>query len=76
MISELTSVLNKNKKVDIKFSAYDAFRTITLENTAGATKKGQSREIDNIGYPRHRTKTSKTITHHYAQANTNNVNKT
>ena len=25
MISELTSVLNKNRKVDIKFSAHDAF---------------------------------------------------
>ena len=47
-----------------------------LENTEGAIKNGQSRETGNIGYTR-RKKTHNTICvgHHYAQTNTNNVNK-
>jgi len=37
-----------------------------LENTEGAIKHGQSRETDNIGYTRHRTKINKTkcVTQH------------
>jgi hypothetical protein len=31
-----------------------------LEKTKGAIKNGQSRDTDNIGYTRHRTKTNKT----------------
>ena len=48
-----------------------------LDNTEGA-RKGQSRETGNIGY----TRTIKQkhnilcVGHHYAQTNTNNVNKT
>ena len=47
-----------------------------LENTEGAIKNGQSRETGNIGYTR-RKKNHNTICvgHHYAQTNTNNVNK-
>jgi hypothetical protein len=29
-----------------------------LENTEGAIKNGQSRETDNIGYTKHKTKTN------------------
>ena len=35
---------------------------LTLENAEGAIKIGQSRETDNIGYTRHKTKTSKAKT--------------
>jgi hypothetical protein len=31
-----------------------------LEKTKGAIKNGKSRDTDNIGYTRHRTKTNKT----------------
>jgi hypothetical protein len=51
-----------------------------LENTEGAFKNGQSIEIGNIGYTRRRKTKQKRNTicvgHHYAQTNTNNVNKT
>ena len=49
-----------------------------LENTEGTIQNGQSRETGNIGYTRRRKKKTNTIYvgHHYAQANTNNVNKT
>ena len=52
----------------------------TLENTEGVIKNGQFRETGNIGYTRRR-KTQQThnticVGHHYAQANTNNINKT
>jgi outer membrane protein W len=44
-----------------------------LENTEGATKNGQSRETDNIGYTRRRQIKQKhntiCVRHHYAQAN-------
>jgi len=51
----------------------------TLENTEGVIKNGQFRETGNIGYTRRR-KTKQThnticVEHHYAQTNTNNVNK-
>ena len=53
---------------------------ITLENTEGAIKNGQSRETDNRGHTRRRkiTQIHNTICvgHHYVQANTNNVSKT
>jgi hypothetical protein len=43
----------------------------------GYKKNGQSdRETGNIEFTGHRTNTNKTKTHHYAQANTNNVSKT
>jgi hypothetical protein len=54
----------------------------TLENTEGANSNGQSRETGNIGYIRRRqkknTKKPNTICvgHHYAETNTNNINKT
>ena len=51
-----------------------------LENTEGSIKKGQSRETGNIGFTKRRKTKHKQYTicvgHHYAQANTNNVNKT
>ena len=49
-----------------------------LENTEGTIQNGQSRETGNIGYTRRRKKKPNTIYvgHHYAQTNTNNVNKT
>ena len=51
-----------------------------LDNTEGAIKKRQSRETGNIGYTRRRKTKQRHNTicvgHHYAQANTNNVNKT
>ena len=52
-----------------------------LENNEGAIKIGQSRETGTIlGYTRRRKPIQKHNTirvgHHYAQANTNNVNKT
>ena len=55
-------------------------KNLTLENTVGAIKNGQSRETGKIGYTR-RIKTEQkhnTICygHHYMQTNTNNVNKT
>ena len=50
-----------------------------LENTEGAIKNGQSRETGNIGYTRRRKIKQKhnsiCVGYHYAQANTNNVNK-
>ena len=52
---------------------------ITLENTEGAIKNGQSRETDNRGTRRRKiTQIHNTICvgHHYVQANTNNVSKT
>ena len=53
-------------------------REYTLENIEETIKKGQSRESGNMGY----TRRKKIIKHnticvgHYAQANTNSVNKT
>ena len=51
-----------------------------LENTEGAIKIGQSRETGSTGYTRRRKTKRKHTTicvgHHYAQTNTNNVNKT
>ena len=51
-----------------------------LENTEGAIKNGQSRETGNKGYTRRRKTKQKHNTIcvgcHYAQTNTNNVNKT
>jgi len=51
-----------------------------LDNTEGAIKNRQSRETGNIRYTRQRQTRQKHNTigvgHHYAQANTNNVNKT
>ena len=51
-----------------------------LENTEGPLKDEQSRETDNIGYTIRRKTKQKHNTicfgHHYAQTNTNNVNKT
>jgi hypothetical protein len=51
-----------------------------LENTEGTIKNGQSRETGNIRYTRQRKTKQKHNTifvgHYYAQANTNNVNKT
>ena len=50
-----------------------------LENTEGAIKNGQSRETGNIGYTRRRKIKQKhnsiCVGYHYAQTNTNNVNK-
>ena len=40
-----------------------------------AVQNEQIRETGNIGYTRHRMKTNKTKTQHYAQTNTNNVYK-
>jgi hypothetical protein len=34
---------------------------ITLEKTEGTIKNGQSRETDNIGYTKHKTKTNRQI---------------
>jgi len=34
-----------------------------LEKTEGSIKNGQSRDTDNIGHTRHRTKTNKTQKH-------------
>jgi len=52
----------------------------TLVKADGAIKNGQSRETDNIGYTRQRKTNQKHNTicvgHHYAQTNTNSVNKT
>ena len=52
---------------------------ITLENTEGAIKNGQSRETDNIGYPRGQKTKQKHNTicgvHHYTKTNTYNINK-
>ena len=52
----------------------------TLENTEGTIKHGQSRKTGNIGHKWGRKKWHKhnsiCVGHHYAQANTNNVNKT
>ena len=51
-----------------------------LENTEGGIKNWQSRETGNIGYTKRRKTKQKHNTicvgHHYAQTNTNNVNKT
>jgi hypothetical protein len=53
------------------------FITITIENTIGTITNGQSKQTGNIGYTKHKPKTNKIKTkHHYAQTNTNNVNKT
>jgi hypothetical protein len=54
----------------------------TFKNTEEAIKNGQSREIGNIGYTKHKTKTIKTkTTMHYVldttiHKHTTNVNKT
>ena len=51
-----------------------------LEKTKGTITNGQSRETDNIGYtwPRKTKQKHNTIYvgNHYAQANTNKINKT
>ena len=51
-----------------------------LENTEGAITNGHYRETGNIGYTIWRENKTKhntiCVCHHYAQANTNNVNKT
>jgi hypothetical protein len=42
-----------------------------------ANSNGQSRETGNIGYIRRRQKTNTIcVGHHYAETNTNNINKT
>ena len=50
-----------------------------LENTEGVIKNGQSRETGNTDYTRRRETKPKNnaicVGHHYAQTNTNNVNK-
>jgi hypothetical protein len=50
----------------------------TLENTEGAVKNGQSREICNTGYTRRRKTKHNTlcVRHHHTQAYTNNGRKT
>ena len=52
----------------------------TLENSEGVIKNEQFRETGNKGYTRRRQTKQKHNTicvgHHYAQTNTNNVNKT
>jgi len=61
-------------------NVYTGYSEEMLENTEGATKKGQSRETGNIGYtrPRKTKQKQKTICigHHYTQTNSKNVNKT
>jgi hypothetical protein len=51
-----------------------------LDNIEGEITNWQPRETDNIGYTRRRQTKQKhnaiCVEHHYAQANTNNVNKT
>jgi hypothetical protein len=51
-----------------------------LENNEGAIGNREFRETDNIGYTRRRKTKQKhnkiCVGHHYAQTNTNNVNKT
>ena len=54
-------------------------KTLTLQNTEWAIKKGQSRETGNIGYTRQRKTKQKHNTicggHHYRKTSTNNLNK-
>jgi hypothetical protein len=56
------------------------FDQYTLDNIEGAIKNGKYRETSNTGYKRRRQGKQKHNTmcvgHYYAQANTNNVNKT
>ena len=57
--------------------------TSTLQKPKEAIKNGQSREIGNIGYTRHKMKPKNKkqkhyticVGHHYTQTHTNNVNK-
>jgi len=49
---------------------------LTLENSEGAIKNGQSREPGNIGYKTKHKNSTICVEHNYTQTNTNNVNKT
>ena len=68
------------EKQHVVLSVLLSTKPLTLENTKGAIKKGQSRENGSIGYTRRRKTKQKHniiyVGYYYTQTNTNNVNKT